>query len=301
MRITLPIAILIGLLAYFPAVSAEMSSANFKIRWDSVGVGGSNDSSSASYQVRDSLGNNSVGRSLSTSYTLASGFREGVFDQIITFDVLSQNNGSQVAATGLAGTTVTCATAGFSVGDLVALVQDLGASQVSAVGRIVSIGAGNITVDELKDGGSAPVIDGTNDHVYRLSSSSISLGTLSATAVSTVIVGFDVSSEIDSGYVVQVYSDGNLRSGANDINNVADGTVTVGAEEYGGRSSDTALSGSTFDSQDTAFSTAYQDVADEPSVAFASRNFLTLKASMSGSTPNATYGQILSFIVSGNY
>ncbi|MBU0646503.1 hypothetical protein KJ611_03470 [Patescibacteria group bacterium] len=301
MRFSIFTIIFVGILTSAFVAHGQMSSTNFEIQWDSVGIGGADTSSSTNYELRDTGGNSSIGNSSSTSYQVASGYRAGIFDQIITFDVFAQNNASERAATGLSGTTVTTSTAGLSIGDLVVVVQDKGATQVSGIGRIASIGAGTIILDELKDSGTTPVFDGSNDYVYRLSGTSANLGDIVTSAISTSVIGFDVSADLDGGYVIQVYEDGNLRDGANDINDVADTAVSTGSEEYGGRSSDTSLSGSTFDTQDTAFTTTYQDVADESATSFESRNFVTLKACISGTTPNGNYGHVLTFIVSGNY
>ncbi len=95
--------------------------------------------------------------------------------------------------------------------------------------------------------------------------------------------------------------DDNLSSGANDIDDVGDGSVTVGSEEYGAISSDSSLSASTFDTADTAFTTSFQDIADESDVSFESRNFLELKAAIDGSTEDGSYSQTLTFILSGNF
>ncbi|TAK04248.1 hypothetical protein EPO34_03845 [Patescibacteria group bacterium] len=284
-----------------PFAFAEMSSANFEIRWDTLSSGGDDTSSSASYLLRDTAGDAGIGDSTSASYELAAGYRQGVNDQVITFEVFAQDNGTEQAATALVSTTITTSTAGLSIDDFILLVQDKGASQVSAVGRIVSIGAGTITLDELKDGGTAPTIDGTNDFVYALTSSTAALGTLDVAAVNTSVVAFDVTAEADAGYTVQMMDDGNLRNGGNDINDVADGTVTAGSEEYGGRSSDTTLAGSTFDTADTAVTTGFQDVADRSVASFSSRDFVTLKASMTGATENLAYANVTSFVISGNY
>lgn len=85
-----------------------------------------------------------------------------------------------------------------------------------------------------------------------VSASSVSLGTLSTGAVSTGSVTITLSTDSETGYTVAVSEDGNLRSGSNDINDVSDGSVTAGSEEYGIRttgsdgllSNDTAVSGS---------------------------------------------------------
>lgn len=292
---------IVGFLIVGRTALAGMSSANFEIRFDSIGPGGSDTSSSASYELRDTIGNMSPGISEGTNYQVSSGYRSGIFDQVIVFDVFGQQNSSERVATASAGNVISTDTGGLSVGDFIALVQDRGASQISAIGQIVSIGVGSITVDELKDGGVAPVIDGTNDYVYRLVGITGNFGTLETTSVSTSIIGMNVSADVDSGYSVQVFDDGDLRDGTNAINDVVDGTVTAGSEEYGGRSSDTTLSGSTFDTADTAFLVTAQDVADVSDAVFESRNFVTLKASKTGSTPNGSYAHQLSFVVSGNY
>lgn len=300
MRIASIAVAIVGVFMFVGVVSAEMSSSNFEVRFDSVGSSGLDTSSSASFQLRDSTDANGPGDSTAATFQLSSGYRAGIFDTVINFSVAAQSNATEQAATASVGTTITTSTAGLAVEDFVVLVQNKGAGQVSAVGKIISIGAGTITVDELKDGGVAPVIDGTNDFLYILTGSSVDLGTLDALTVSTSVVGMDVNAEVDNGYTIQVFDDGNLRNGANDINDVADGTVTAGSEEYGGRSSDVSLA-STFDTDDTAFTTGFQEVASRSVTSFESRDFVTLKASISGGTTGAAYAHTLSFIVSANY
>lgn len=293
--------VIVGFFGTVLRASAQMSSTNFEIRWDTIGAGGDDSSSSASYILRDTTGNAAIGESSSASYTLGAGYRQGVYDRFIEFSFFAQNNAVVKAATASAGTTITCDTADFSVGDMVALVQDRGSGQVSAIGEIVSIGGGTITVDDLKDAGAAPVIDGADDYVYQLAGSAAGLGTLTTTAVSTSLIGMEASTDADGGYVIQVASDGDLRDNALTIAGVADGTVSAGSEEYGGRSSDVALAGSTFDSSDTSFTTSFQDVADAASAVHEDRNFLTLKGSIDSGTAIGTYAQALTLIISGTY
>jgi len=293
--------ILVGIFVFSNSALAAMSSTNYQILWDSVDSGGSDTSSSASYILRDSVGNPAAGSSSSTSYSDQAGYRAGIFDQFLSFDLFTQSNGTQQSATLVAGTTVTTTTSGFSTGDYIALVQDLGASQVTAIGKITSIGAGTITVDAWKNNGTAPTIDGTNDYVYKLTGTSAAFGTFSTSSVSTSVVGFEVTIDDDSGYTVQILEDGELRSGSDTIDEVADGSVTTGSEEYGARSSDTSLTGSTFDTADTAITLSFQDIANESTLQFNSRNFLTLKTAISSSTPSGSYAQVLTFIASGNF
>lgn len=291
----------VGFFVSVPFVQASMTSTNFEIRWDTISTGGSDTSSSGSYLLRDTAESMVAGSSSSSTYQLTQGYRAGVDEQILTFEVLSQTTASGRAATALSGLTVTASTSGLSVGGLIAVVQDLGASQVSAIGRIASLGAGTITVDIWKNAGSVPVVDGTNDYVYPLTSTSVAFGDLLTTTVATALVAFEVNAANDNGYVVQIVDDGNLRSLNSDINDVADGSVEAASEEYGGRSSDTSLSGSTFDTTDTALATTAADVATESSLSFESRNFITLKVAISSSTSASDYSHSVSFIASGNF
>lgn len=296
---------LVGLTSFFGwfgFARAEMSSTNYQIRWDTISAGGSDTSSSASYGLRDTVGGTGIGGTSSASYQGNAGYRAGVDDQTVTFNVVSQVTSSEVGATVLLGTNVTVTSVvGYSAGDFIALVQDKGASQVTAVGKITSVGVSSFIVDSWSTNGTMPSIDGTNDYVYKLSGATLSMAELSASAVRTSIIAFDVTAAAETGYTIQAASDGLLRSGSDNIDNVADGSVTAGVEEYGARSSDTSVSGSTFDTADTGFTTTFQPVVDVSSAAFEQRTFLTLKASMASSTTNATYSQVLNLVLSPNF
>lgn len=291
----------VGFFVCAPFVEAAMNSTNYMIRWDTVSTGGSDTASSASYGLRDTAESTVAGLGTSSSYLLSQGYRFAIDDQFIRFEVKAQNTSQGRAASALSGLTVTASTSGISVNDLIAVVQDLGVSQVGAIGRVASIGSGTLTVDAWKNGGTAPTVDGSNDYVYPLTSTTVALSDLSTSSVVTSIVAFEVSIDNDDGYVVQVFDDGNLRSGANTIDDVADGAVTTGSEEYGARSSDTTISTSTFDSADTAITTTSTDVATESTGITESRNFLTMKAGISTSTSSRDYSQTLGLIASGNF
>lgn len=278
-----------------------MSSTNYEIRFDYLGSGGEDTSSSTSYQLRDSLGGiPSLGGS-STSYDVQSGFRPGVYDPAVDYDLFIQNSASQVAATALSGTTVTVtSTAGFA-GEMIVVIQDEGPSQVSAIGRVSSVGAGTLTVDSWKDGGVTPVIDGSNDLVYALNGSSIDLGLISDADYASSIIAWEVNTDTEEGYSVYVYDDGDLRDGSEVINDVSDGSVTVGSSEYGGRSSDTSLAQSTFDTEDTGFTTSFQQIGSRSGNEFFSRDFLTLKLGVSASQEGGSYSQGLNVVYVGDY
>lgn len=293
---------IVGFFVYTQFAQGAMSSTNYEIRWDTFSTGGLDTTNSSSYQLRDSVGPAGGSTSSSTNYQLQDGYRSGIFDQIITFDLYIQNSSNERAITSLSGTTVSMSsTSGLTVGDYVAVVQDRGVNQVSAIGRIQSVAAGSIVLDRLVTSGSAPSIDGANDYIYQLNASSLTVESPEAEAVGTGIIAFEITSDNDSGYVIQIVEDGNLRNGSEVVNDVEDGSVTVGYEEYGGRSNDSTLSNSTFDTQDSAITTSAQEIVSRSSFAFDDRSYLTLKIGASTGTSALTYSQTLTFIASGNF
>lgn len=300
MRILLSAFALVGFFVYAQNIFAAMSSTNYEIRWDTISTGGSDTATSTSYGIRDVV-TSVAGTGSSTSYQIHEGYRGGIFDQIITFLIFAQNATSGRAATALSGNTITVSTSGISADDFIVLIQDEGTNQVAAIGRVSSIGSGTITVDRLTYASSAPAIDGSNDFLYLLNSTSLDLGSLSTSQVKTILIGFQITADVDAGYVVQMFDDGNLRSGTVEIDDVSDGTVTTGSSEYGARSSDTSLSNSSFDTADTAITTTPQDIVTRSTFGFSDRNFVTLKTAIGGSKSTGRYSQILTFIASGNF
>ena len=291
-------------LSYSRDVFASMSSANYQIRWDTVSVGGGDTATSATYQLRDAVGGQGIGQGTSTTYDLRSGYREGIFDPVVTFNTFIQYRNSQVAATALSSLTVTVTSvAGFSVGDKVLLVGDEGDSQKSAIGQISSVGASDITVDAWVNSGVMPTIDGSSDYLYSMTSPTLSFNTLSSTTMTTGAFGWEVTADLPSGYSVYLFEDHDLQtSGAGSvITDVADGTVSIGATEYGARSSDTTLSGSTFDTQDTAITSTWQQVGSRSGVAWDARDFVTLRTTITGAVTSGTYSQTLTLVYVGDY
>ena len=282
---------------------ATMSSTNYQIQWDTISTGGSDSASSSSYQLRDTVGGLGIGASSSTTYDLRSGYRQGVNDQAFRFDLVIQDNSSQATATVLSGTTVTVGSvSGYASGDYILLIQDQGASQVAAIGRLTSVTATTLTVDAFTNGGTAPSIDGTGDFVYELTTSATpSFGGLSTVSVSTTAFGWEVTNISQNGHTIYVFDDGNLRSGSNDIDDVTDGAIIGASEEYGARSSDTSLTGSTFDTADTAITTSAQMIGTEASDVYENRGFLTLKAAISAATVTGTYTTATTVIATGNF
>lgn len=277
-----------------------MSSPNYRVDWDAVNVGGIDTGSSASYILRDEIGG-FAGTGSSNSFQLDAGYRPGIFDEIIAATYLVQNNASEVAATAVADTTVTVTTAlDFAANDYIILVQDAGATQVSAMGKVISTTAVTITVDVWTTNGVMPVIDGAGDLVYKLDGAAIGLGTLTPASVSTAVVGWEISADIGQGYGIYIFEDANPMSGLTSFTDVADGAVSAGNTEFGARSSDGTLS-STFDTQDTAITSVPQIVASRSDNAFESRDFLTVKASVANDFTGGAYTGSFTFVLTGDY
>lgn len=283
---------------------AAMSSTNYLLQWDAISVGATDTQSSSSYRVRSSMdmGLSSLSAP-SSSYVLDGGFRGGVYDPVSVFRIFVQNLSSQVAATSSAGNTVTVTSAAsFSGGDRVLLVQDEGASQVTAMAKISSI-AGNSLIVDVFSGGS-PVIDGSGDYLYKMTSNgtTLPLGGPTSSTVVTGAIGWEATADIQTGYSVYVMEDANLMTaGLDEIPDVADGSVTAGTSEYGAVSSDTSLASSTFDTQDTAITSSLQLVASRAAVTFDGRDYVTLKLAISSSQQSGAYSQNLTLLFAGNY
>lgn len=286
------------------SVFGQMSSTNYRIDWDAITIGGQDGSSSTNYILRDSVGDSAIGESDSTSYQNRGGYRTGVYDEVADFEVFVQNKSSQVAATAASGATVTVSSLGsITTGDMIFVVQNEGASQASAMGKVISTGVNTATVDSWinSSGGTAvPAIDGTNDYVYILNANSIGLGTLSTSAVTTAAIGWEATVDADDGYQVYVYESGDF-AGSGTLNDVADGTVSAGSSEYGGRSSDTSLATSTFDTQDSAFTSSFQEIGSRSEDSFSTRDFLTIKAAMATGQTSGGYSHTLYVIYVGEY
>lgn len=281
---------------------AAMTSTNYTIQWDELSAGGGT-GSSVSYQIRDSTASSGSGaQTSSANYSIDQGFRAGIYDPVVDFRPYIQNRSTQVAATAFAVNVVSVTTVvGLSVGDWIAIVQDESAVQVSAMARITNITGLNITVDSGYSGGT-PVIDGSNDFVYQMApAASISLGILSTSSVKTHMIGWVATADVAQGFSMYMFSDGGLTNGSDTIPVVTDGLVVAGTNEYGGRSSDLTLLTSTFDTQDTAFTTAPALVGSVTSNAFSSSGFVTLKVAIAAIQPAGAYTQTLTAIFVGDY
>lgn len=131
-----------------------------------------------------------------------------------------------------------------------------------------------------------------------LSANSVSLGSLGTDVVSTASQILTVTTNSPTGYTATIAEDGNLRSSANDINDVSDGNVTAGAEEYGIRTSGVA---GQMNSADTAITIASQTVASTSTIATSEQTSIAYKAAVSASTESGTYSHTVTFTTTVNY
>jgi len=300
------VVLVIGFLFVGTPVLAAMTSTNYEIRFDAFGVGGDDTSNSASYQLRDTIGGNAIDQSSSTTYDVRSGYRQGIFDRVAAFQTFVQNRTTQTAATALTSNTVTVnSIANIAIGDMIAIVQDQGVSQKTAIGKVTGISGTDVTIDSQTLSSGALTINGTNDVVYTLDGTTLSLGSLSPSALSTGIFAWQADGDVDGGFGVYVYENHDLQtivgSTTYTITDVVDGTVSVGAKEYGARSSDSTLTGSSFDTTDAAFTTSYQLVGSRTDNALNARDFLTIKAAAPATLQDGNYSHTLTLIYVGDY
>lgn len=141
-----------------------------------------------------------------------------------------------------------------------------------------------------------------------LSSNAINLGTLTGASVSTQSHTVSVTTNV-GGYTTRVVEDGELRYGAATIDQVGDGAVTAGSEEYGlatsqsGRdiSQDTDCSNSPYTASPITGSP--QSVASKIGPTYtAETTTLCYAASINtASTAAGKYQQILTYITTGAF
>ena len=170
-----------------------------------------------------------------------------------------------------------------------------------------------------QDSGDTPVDFGvaliTNDNTTTVTASvplfvnmaiddtSIELGTLSTASVASATQTYTVNSNNQSGVTMQITADGNLDDGSgNTIDDVADGTVSAGSEEYG--ISVSAASGlsavAPYDSGDDAVPQVADDIANSASSVSSGTLDVTYKASISGTTVAGDYDQEVTMTIATN-
>lgn len=130
---------------------------------------------------------------------------------------------------------------------------------------------------------------------FTLSANTCVLGTLSTGSVSSCNYDITTTTNAASGYTTTLTADGALRTAsAADINNVSDGAVTAGSEEYG-----VALTGSDrafADEQGIPTSPSTLTVASNSGSVTNSSVTITNKAAISAATAAGSYSQSVTVV-----
>lgn len=123
----------------------------------------------------------------------------------------------------------------------------------------------------------------------------LSFGSAPLTTVASDSLTLTVTTDSVTGYATTITESGNLASGANDINDVSDGIVTAGSEEYG-------ISTSGTDGQlalDTAISGTVTVASNSGSVS-ASATLITFEAAAAQSTKAGSYSHTVTITATAN-
>lgn len=295
-----------GLLLLPTAAVFAMTSTNYGIHWDSVNSGGTDDGTSESYKLRDTVGELGTGIGTSENYQLSAGYRVGDGDEsALSLFVGTQENQTRTVWTAFSNGSKTvdvAAVNNFSTGTYIGVVENSGASQLVAFGKITNISGLTITVDawEGEPGSISSTPAGGNDYVYRMNGSAASLGTQSVNSIATSFTLTDVVSSVENGYTVSVQSDTDFRSATGTfIVNVADGAVSAGSEEYGGEA---VGSHATSTGMDFAFSSSTtRNIQQSAAVGNHDRSSVLYKLSITARTPSGNFGQTVYYRLTPNY
>lgn len=134
---------------------------------------------------------------------------------------------------------------------------------------------------------------------FTISGNSIDFGTLTTSAVFSGSITITTTTNAVDGYVTTIYETENLKTGAgSDIDDVGDGTVTAGSEEYGVRTSGAA---GQMNAADTAVTTSPQTVALYNSWINGSAVTITFKAAISSLTSAGAYTHNVTLISTGRF
>lgn len=277
---------------------AAMTSTSYQINWDSLNNGGNDLSTSTSYTVQDTIAEPVAGRSTSTSYILDAGYRAAGGTDTVSLSVAAQMStstaDSSYSALNVGAKTITVATPGaFTVGDRIAVIENRGFGEWVTIGKITSIVASTITLDQLSGDeslmSSSP--SGGDDEVFRLSGSSLTFGSLSTSAQTTLVLDTSVQSTAASGYDVYLQAADVLKNPSNDVMTaVTDGTVSAGSEEYGAEVTGALAAGPVGDQGVTTTPRLIQSSVTV-SAAASDRVATIFKIGITASTPAGAYTQ----------
>ena len=292
--------------ALFTNAAFAMSSTNFLINWDNINSGGNELGTSTNFSVYDTLGDNASGTSTSATYTLSAGYRASEQADQLSLDVRSEDSATQVAYSAFdnAGGTVTVTNAtGFAAGDYIAVVEDVGFSELVAVGKVSSIAGTILSVDGFDGNGGtmSAVSAGGNDFVYRLTLNAVAFGSVSASAENVSVTVSSVFSTVTNGYSVYIQANQELQNAAADImTSVTDGGVSLASEEYGSENVGSfAVSANT----DLGVTTTQRVVQTSGTYTggVPDRIAMLYKLAVTASTNAGTYTQTVLYTLTANY
>lgn len=287
-------------------------------------------------QVAFEVGNLSNGETISIYLGEDTSGDEWQYDSITTSHVSCSDNGTgetyapvavnaatasqamtvsfTATTVGAGATTVTClignggannpnnpgAADGYSVA--VATTDDSGAG-IAYVGNANDV---TVSVSMLKN--LALTIDGADGTNCTTSSgiTACNLGTALTTTVATGSYDVNVGTNADSGATMYIAEDGNLRNGANDINDITEdtGTVTAGTEEYGIAAVATAnwTEQGNFTDDDTPIPSGPATVATSAGpIDYTDEVAVTHRAAISAATLAMTYSHIVTWTATANF
>ncbi len=122
------------------------------------------------------------------------------------------------------------------------------------------------------------------------------LGTLSLLELASSTVSSTISTDSSTGYSLTFDEDGNLRNGGATIDDVLDGSVTVGSEEYGLR---TIGGGGTSPLNDIAIVNGLE-VASSLGTVSGEETGIQFRATIGGSTLAGSYSHVITATLSAN-
>jgi hypothetical protein len=283
-----------------------MSSTNYWIPWDTVNSGGNDVGTSTNFSIHDSIGGNVVGTGTSANYSLSQGYRVPEEANTLSYIIKSSTTAPTTYSAftnGVGGTVTVGSVAGFAVGDLIAVVEDVGFSQLVAVGFITDITGTTFTVDRFEGDGAGMSASpaGGDDFVYLLNANSFDFGTVSAGTEHTSTVGTSVLTNISTGYSVYLQANQELQNtSAQVMAAVSDGTVSTGSEEYGAEVTGATAFGAGTDLGVTTTQRVIQTSASE-SGTVSDKVAMIFKLSITASTNPGVYTQAVYYTLTANY
>lgn len=161
----------------------------------------------------------------------------------------------------------------------------------SGVNWIFDSFAGNKAGDDYDNETNGAYVGWYSILSLTISDNTMDLGLVTTATVKTDQHTITVSSSAINGYTCSVVEDGNLRDNGNDINDVADNTVTAGSEEYGITTSGSdGLLGN-----DQAISEISLDVACNAGPVTESATTIIYKTAVSSSTLTRHYSHVVTY------